>query len=770
MRFKRLISALALLSVLCSCRPSAEEYIDFLYSSMPLSDSLVFPRAYWEANVAKTLEVRDKMDWNIPEREFRHFVLPLRVNNEDLDNFRTAYADTLCRRVQGMSIGEAALEINHWCHEQATYRPSDSRTLGPEATIRSGLGRCGEESVLAVAALRAAGIPARQVYTPRWAHTDDNHAWVEVWADGEWHFMGACEPEPVLDLAWFNAPVSRAMLLHTKVYGKDYDGPEDVISRTHAYTEINVIKGYIPSRRSEVRIVDAQGRPVEGASVEFKIYNYAEFYTVAKYLSDEEGFASLDTGKGDLFVWASKGDLFGMGVLHEGKGEVVLDKSFGEPYSLDFDIIPPAENPLPDKSSVEQKEMNARRLEEEDAIRASHPHPKATDPGLWLSEKDLIDVSGEVIDDALNYSKKQGRYLSAPRIEREMLHPYRQEILASGIDTRLRTPAEAVAWVKDSIRIDDTRNPQQLRIPPFAVWRSRIADSGSRDIFFVALCRTLGWPARINSVTGAVQYKDGGDAEDGSGWVDVDFDSGKREVLREGTLIPRYDASGSVKTPKYYSHFTISEIRDGSVQLCGYDDFEPLRSEYKLPEGYYMLCSGMRMADGSVRAHVELFPLPAGETVRKTLVLRDSQDKPQVIGTMDAEQLFLREGESVEQSILSATGRGYFLVCVTGTRDEPSLHLKSQLEENAAALNDWGCRIVLLGGIRPRGLDNVVFGSDVDAKVAGMLRAGVESSRSVLPITALCDSFGRIIYYSEGYDTSLGQQLVKLLPLLSANQ
>ena len=109
-------------------------------------------------------------------------------------------------------------------------------------------------------------------------------------------------------------------------------------------------------------------------------------------------------------------------------------------------------------------------------------------------------------------------------------------------------------------------------------------------------------------------------------------------------------------------------------------------------------------------------------------------------------------------------------MCVTGTRDEPSLHLKSQLEENAAALNDWGCRIVLLGGIRPQGLDNVVFGSDVDAKVAGMLRAGVESSRSVWPVTALCDSFGRIIYYSEGYDTSLGQQLVKLLPLLSSNQ
>ena len=182
-----------LLSVLlaASCGPRPEKYVDWLYGAMPLPDSLQYPRSYWEANVRKTLEVRRRMDWGIPEREFLHFVLPLRVNNEALDDFRTVYADTLCRRVQGMGLAEAALEINHWCHEQATYRPSDGRTSAPMATVRRGVGRCGEESVLAVAALRAAGIPARQVYTPRWAHTDDNHAWVEVWVDGKWHFLTA---------------------------------------------------------------------------------------------------------------------------------------------------------------------------------------------------------------------------------------------------------------------------------------------------------------------------------------------------------------------------------------------------------------------------------------------------------------------------------------------------------------------------------------------------------------------------------------------------
>lgn len=69
-----------------------------------------------------------------------------------------------------------------------------------------------EESVFTVTALRSAGIPARQVYSPRWAHCDDNHAWVEVYVNGGWHFLGACEPEEVLDKGWFTNASSRAMI------------------------------------------------------------------------------------------------------------------------------------------------------------------------------------------------------------------------------------------------------------------------------------------------------------------------------------------------------------------------------------------------------------------------------------------------------------------------------------------------------------------------------------------------------------------------------
>lgn len=749
-------AATALLLISCSGKTTLtqEACLDFLYGSMSFPDSLVHPREYWEANVAKTLEVRERMGWDIPEREFLHFVLPLRVNNENLDNFRTNYADTLCRRVEGMSLADAALEINHWCHEQATYRPSDARTLGPEATMRCGLGRCGEESVLTVAALRAAGIPARQVYTPRWAHTDDNHAWVEVWVDGKWHFMGACEPESVLDLAWFNAPVSRAMLLHTKVYGKDYNSGEDIIRRTDVYTEINCIGGYIPTRRNTVRVVDEQGLPVEGASVQFKIYNYAEFYPVATYKTDSDGLASLDTGCGDLFVWAEKDGALGFGVVSGPQATVVLDRRIGESFASDLDIVPPAENPLPDNSTVEQKALNARRLAYEDSLRLSKSHPLASDPGIFLSDKDLVDIKPEVIEDALYEQSSSDRYVVSPRIELEMLLPVRREIRSS--DLRLGSASEVMDWVRDSIRIVSDRNPQGLRIPPAAVWRSRLSDAKSRDIFYVALCRAMDIPARINSVTGIAEYREKGL------WHEVRFDSPSEvSVPQTGTLRLSYRPE-AIRVPEYYRHFTLSRIGDdGLCHLLEYDEGSTAL-EYALPGGNYLLTSGMRLADGSVKARLQTFTIHAGEDCCLELVLRSTEDAPGVIGSMDAERKFLPEGSSQPVSLLSRTGRGYFLVVIGGQMDEPSVHARRQLGSIAGELNAWGRPVVLLGGIRPEGLENAIWGQDSDG-VAAMLRKACNSSSDRLPLVAMCDSFGRIIYYSEGYNTSLAENLKNLL-------
>ena len=392
--------------------PKEREAMKFLYAYMPIADITDYPMDFHLKHVRQSFQTREEMAWGkrIPDLLFRHFVLPIRVNNEALDTARIAFYRELKDRVKGMSMKDAILEVNHWCHEKVTYAPSDGRTLAPLACVKNALGRCGEESTFTVTALRSVGIPARQVYTPRWAHTDDNHAWVEAWADGTWYFLGACEPEPVLNLAWFNAPASRAMLMHTRAFG-DYRGPEEVMLRTSCLTEINLIDNYGSSARLDFRVVDEKGKPVSDARVDFKIYNYAEFCTVATKYTDKKGRTFLTAGKGDMLVWASKGGKFGYvkasfgqsltsseiknslsPALSQGEGGIPHNRQIVKSsnrqneitISLNYqlstinsqlqalDIVPPPERVMMPEVTKEMREENQRRFAYEDSIRRAY--------------------------------------------------------------------------------------------------------------------------------------------------------------------------------------------------------------------------------------------------------------------------------------------------------------------------------------------------------------------------------------------------------------
>ena len=379
-----LITAFALL--LSGCKGETKqkafnegEALQFLYQYMPLGDSVDYTEDYYRECIHYAFLAKEEMPWgvSIPEREFKHFVVPVRVNNENLDRFRATYYEELKARVKDLSLYDAVLEVNHWCHEHVNYKGSDSRTSAPMATIKTSWGRCGEESTLLVTALRTVGIPARQVYTPRWAHTDDNHAWVEAWADGEWHFLGACEPEPVLDLGWFNAPASRAMLMHTRVFG-DYDGPEEVMLRTSNFTEINLIDNYANTSRIDFLVTDTNGHPMENAQVDFKIYNYAEYCTVATKYTDASGRTFLTAGNGDMMVWASHEGHYGYAKASFGTDcQVTITLSHHAASDLqqgvfpveNYDIVPPAQHVRMPEVSTEQRARNTQRLAYEDSIR-----------------------------------------------------------------------------------------------------------------------------------------------------------------------------------------------------------------------------------------------------------------------------------------------------------------------------------------------------------------------------------------------------------------
>ena len=740
-----------------SDRPSLAEHeaLEFLYAYMPLADAVDYPASYYLDQVRATFRIRKEMGWKVPEREFRHFVLPIRVNNENLDTARVAFNREIAPRVKGLSMKEAILEVNHWCHEKMTYQPSDARTSSPLASLMNALGRCGEESTFCVAALRSVGIPARQVYTPRWAHTDDNHAWVEAWADGQWHFIGACEPEPVLDLGWFNAPASRAMLMHTKVFGR-YDGPEEVVLESPNYTEVNLIDHYATTARADFRVVDAAGKPVEGARVDFCIYNYAEFYPAVSKYTDADGRTFLSSGLGDLLVWASKDGAYGYAKCSFGKDKEVTVTLGQVPEKDAFDIVPPPENVRLPEVTPAQRAENDRRFAYEDSLRhayeATFPtheealaftqehgyghhmvfpiewsrgnwrtieafmsmaddHERVEHLFLTLSRKDFHDITLPILMDSYNDRDA----ILGPRVENEFLSPYKSLFEPYGQLDDLITPQDVVTYVRSNITVLDDPKAWSIPMSPFGVFETEMADPRSRDIFFVALARYRGIDAQKDPVTGKVQYRI--DKE----WLDVDFDgAGPAVAAPKGTLRLSYTPDKVVDNPKYYSHFSLSKIENGRPHLLEFDEEEVdmgggmdwahvFKKGYPLEEGRYLLVSGNRLSSGTVPVSMVFFDVVAGKETVCDLVLRASENEVPVIGSFDAETKFTpvtlaktEDGDVLSNeakepaSLLSACGRGHYALAILEPGKEPTNHVLRDLAAAREKLEAWGRPIVLL--------------------------------------------------------------------------
>lgn len=711
------------------------EALEFLYAYMPSCDVADYSGDYFLRNVDASFLAKDDLSWGrrVPEREFNHFVMPVRVNNENLDDFRFVYYDELRDRVRDLSMYDAVLEVNHWCHEKVNYKGSDSRTSAPMATIKTSWGRCGEESTLLVAALRTVCIPARQVYTPRWAHCDDNHAWVEAWVDGKWHFLGACEPEPVLDLGWFNAPASRALLLHTRVFGK-YFGPEEVIDRNANYTEINVIDNYAKTAKLNVKVVDNEGNAVPDARVDFKIYNYSEYCNVATKHADNEGNTWLTAGLGTMMVYASKDGKFGYEVVKIGDVDNIMIElcrdgrksvSSSEQIEEDYDIIPPAENAYIPDVSAEMRAENNRRLAVEDSIRnayvagciAAHnegDYDREIMAKTWgnyqtikdfvdyartldreedaykilhnLTDKDLRDVTLDVLVDCIDNN------VFNPRVSNEMLRPFS----TAGCDV-------------DTIIVNDDLNVRHIPMSPSGVARARVTDSHSYEIFNVACSRRNGDDVPAATKTGILKINFNADAD-----------------------------------PRYYTHFSIKKFNGNTFDLLAYDAMDPgmdvglLYSQLMeddglcLEPGYYVMSSGPRRADGSVLNHIVFFTIEEGKTTEIELVMRS--DVSSLIGER--------------------------IVAYLDGGSEPTTHAMQDISILKDRFNNLGGNMTFFFqnevDLKNFKLKNF---NDLPQNIVFEINQDIPTTN--LPIFLIFNEKDEVIFESKGYTIGLGEQLLR---------
>lgn len=530
---------------------------------------------------------------DIPEDIFLHYVFYPRINNEEIVDCRPFFYQQVWDRIRNLSTMDAAMAVNLWCGCQMTYESTDDRTIDPLSAYRCGLGRCGEESTFAVAVLRSAGIPARQIYAPWWSHCDDNHAWVEVYADGQWRFFGACEPEPTPDRGWFTSAASRAMAICSRrffdytVDGLTAELPLNRLgccileNQTHRYAKTTRLTVHVPGSRALVRIF---------------VLNMASLREIAGLPTDECGNAVFQLGLGSCLVEVSQGNQYcWRSVTLTGPMELTLipDQRQPEIGSWDWDFTaplagsgnPPLTPELTDRRSVLLTQAAETR-------KAKQTPPKTGDPTLdarlarsgensrklltflktngttgrelldALTDKDLRDAAPEILEDFLVNAPA----LRQIRIGQEPLQPWAKPVQEQIPQGLAYNPSALWQWLSDELPKASCRVYPELWPDPLSVLKLGIGDQRDQTVLFTAALRLAG-VSEVAKPTAhiSLSFTGGDDMTYGSSWSLSRWDRGWKLLSKE----------------------------------------EP----FQLSQGLYQLVTTTRLPNGNQLARIQVFPL-----------------------------------------------------------------------------------------------------------------------------------------------------------------
>ncbi len=783
--------------------------IDFLRTHLPQSDWDCYEESLFLRFVDHALALRHVAPWcaDLEEEIFLQYVLFPRVNDEDLSFHREIFYTALWERIVNLpTTAEKVLEVNRWCHEIASYQMQDDRTASPLTVYRCGSGRCGEESAFLVSALRSVGIAARQVYAPRWAHCDDNHAWVEALCDGQWRFLGACEPEPILDRGWFNAPSSRALLVHSRVFGEaDHPLHGERIGTEGAVTWCNQTARYALTNRKTVRVT-MNGRGAVGARVQIQVLNEASFHTIATLTTDRRGEVSIELGHGDFHVAVQWGTYYAECDCTASQDIIHLALSAHHNVDTEWhcvDYRAPLDAPLHRAILTEaQKRDRAAVLAEGRALREARlatlysetdndsPYVELfrtargnmpeirqflgmdADPRREailrsLSEKDLRDATAEVLQSHLRTLAPQGElpdaiyipYVLCPRIGLEPLTAWR-EALASVL-RKLSTiePVALYHMLLSQVEISSENTYANLICTPTQAWQTHRCDWHSFQILHVAILRTMGIPARLRPMDGTPEYY-----RDGA-W---------HTVQREDTATLCL-TMGDVDTAQYRQNWTLSRRDEDGWTLLHLEDREWEKGVLTLVlrTGHYRLQTVVRLPNGNQFSACREIVLTVGEPQTVHLFFRSYELadmlRCQALPPMSAVTL---EGETVAD-ICHGNGRPTLLFWLE-EGGEPTEHILNELLAARDALQavDVSMQFLVRGrdSIQQRTLalaleqlpfvrvllDDWAFDLEMTAR-------HLTCDPDTPPLAVVCDKNGNAVYGISGYHVGSVSLLLQIV-------
>ncbi len=513
------------------------------------------------------------------------------------------------------------------------------------------------------------GIPARQVYTPRWAHCDDNHAWVEVFVEGKWHFLGACEPEEVLDKGWFTNASSRALLVHTRTFS-DYSGDSETecLGKEDLMVYYNGTATYALTKSYEIQVLDEDKNPAENVHVSFEILNMAEYCSVVNLYTDRNGKVSLTVGLGDVHVRAMKEGLCCEAWIspEDEDGTVLVLKKEEEKSGInawvDADVRAPKDYPVnPVKLTKEQKERNRKRIQEANQMREVRiaGYFKEEEASSYSDESEILRLSAGNFDEIYNFlSKDQNpdrkamlnsltvkdykdaraeilethltgaapyrkkweenghldiyvKYILCPRVLLEEMTDYRgfiEGFFNEDEKEEFRKNPETIwEYVKQHIGFESKLDYKTICSTPAGSLKLLQSNPLSQKILFVSICRTFGIPARINPVNLEAEVYETGR------FVSI---SGADEIVKDRTeetgKLVLYGETDNLWT--YYQTWTIGRLKEGQFVSLDYTGLKFSGGVLKLDlePGIYRLITSVRLPSGNQNASEYVFELKKG--------------------------------------------------------------------------------------------------------------------------------------------------------------
>ena len=287
------------------CSAMEKRIMEYYFITTPMSELLSIDFSLLHKYASHAAMLKNTMSWakDLDLDTFLCYVAGARAHLERVTDVREFFYDELKDIVKDRTLTEAACLVNFWCSEQATYGDTDALTeSSPLGMYNGGSGRCEEESVFVVNAMRSVGIPAR-VCPMFWSIVPGGHAVIQVLIDGEWHYMGSCEPDPVVDSGWFTGRLGSLIKTQHIFYSDMGVGQEGNLRNGIYY--VNDVGSFVETKKLTVSVLDGNGKPAEGAKTEIVLMQpEASIITVDTLYTDDTGKARYTLGKGSVGVVA----------------------------------------------------------------------------------------------------------------------------------------------------------------------------------------------------------------------------------------------------------------------------------------------------------------------------------------------------------------------------------------------------------------------------------------------------------------------------------